>query len=94
MNNKYHHEENQSAWITLIMFMYLMTPELKFFRPLSSHGFSVCDMVSLPLSRSHDRFFITYGFTKFEWILSQKTHTFMKKQTQASHSNAAEELYD
>ena len=42
MNNKYHHEENQPAWITL--FMYLMTPELMFFRPLNSHGFTVCDM--------------------------------------------------
>ena len=92
MNNKYHHEENQPAWITL--FMYLMTPELMFFRPLNSHGFTVCDMVSLPLSRSHGRFFISHGFTKFDWILSEKTHTFMKKQTQASHSNAAEELYD
>ena len=74
------------------MFIYLMTPELIFFRPLNSHGLTVCDTVSLPLSRSHDRFFISHGFTKFGWIFSQKTHTFLKKQTQISHSNAAEEL--
>ena len=72
--------------------MYLMTPELMFFRPLNSHGFTVCDTVSLPLSRSHGRFFISHGFTEFEWILSQKSHTFPKKQTQAPYSNSAEEL--
>ena len=36
--------------------------------------------VSLPLSRSHGRFFISHGFTNFKWIFSQ-TRSFVRKQT-------------
>ena len=59
-------------------------------RPLNFHGFTVRHTVSLPFSRSHGRFFISHGFTNFEQIFSQKTHSFLK--TQAAHSNAAKEL--
>ena len=49
-------------------------------RPLNSDGFTVCHTVSLPLSRSHGRFFISHGFTNFKWIFSQ-TRSFVRKQT-------------
>ena len=42
--------------------------------------------VSLPFSRSHGRFFISHGFINFEQNISQ-TYSFLKKQTQAAHSN-------
>ena len=60
------------------------------YRLINSHGFTVCHMVVLPFSWSHGMFFISQGFINFEWIFSQ-THSFIKKQTQAAHSNAAEE---
>ena len=56
-------------------------------RPLNSHGFTVCHTVSLSFSRSQGKFFISHGFTNFERIFSQ-AHSFLKKQTQAAHSNA------
>ena len=46
--------------------------------------------ISLPFSWSHGRFFISHGFTNFGQIFSQ-THSFLKKQTQAAYSTAAEE---
>ena len=55
-------------------------------RPLNSHGFTVCHTISLPSSRSHNGFLISHGFTNFERIFSQ-THSFIKKQTQAAHSD-------
>ena len=59
-------------------------------RLLNSHGFTVCHTVSPPFSVSYGSFFISHDFTNFEWIFS-KTHSFLKKQTQAAHSNTAEE---
>ena len=53
--------------------------KIHIYRPLSSHGFTVCHTVSLPFSRSHGRFFISHGFTNFKWIFSQ-THNFLRKQ--------------
>ena len=61
-----------------------------FCRPLNSHGFTVCHTVSLPFSRYHDRFLISHGFTNFERIFSQN-YSFLKKQTQAAHSNVNKE---
>ena len=58
--------------------------------PLNSHGFTVCHKVSLPFSQSHGSSLITHSFTNFEQIFFQ-THSFLRKQTQAAHSNAAEE---
>ena len=58
--------------------------------PLNSHGFTVCHTVSLPFSRSHGGFFISYALTNFERIFSQ-THSSLKKQTKAAHCNAAGE---
>ena len=49
-------------------------------RPLSSHGFTVCHMISLPFLRSHGRFFISPGFSNFKWIFSQ-THNFLRIPT-------------
>ena len=60
------------------------------YRPLNSHGFTVCHTVSLPFSRSHGELFISHGFTNFEPMFSL-THSFLRKQTKAAHSNAAEE---
>ena len=59
-------------------------------RPLNSHGFTLCHAVSLPFSQSHNSFFTSHSFTNFEWIFSQ-THSFLKKQTQAAHSNVNKE---
>ena len=59
-------------------------------RPLNSHGFTMCHKVSLPFSQSHGRFLISHGFTNSEQIFSQ-TQNFLRKQTQAAHSNAAEQ---
>ena len=61
-----------------------------FCRPLNSHGFTVCHTVSLSFSRYHDRFLISHGFTNFERIFSQN-YSFLKKQTQAAHSNVNKE---
>ena len=58
--------------------------------PLNSHDFTVCHTISLPFSRSHGGFFISHGFANFKRIFSQ-THSFLRKQTKAAHSNAAEE---
>ena len=48
----------------------------------------MCYTVSLPFSQSHGSFFISHGFTNFEQIFSQ-THSFLRKETQAAHANAA-----
>ena len=40
------------------------------YRSLNSHGFTVC----------HGRFFISHGFTNFQWIFAQ-TYNFLRKQT-------------
>ena len=40
-------------------------------RPLNSHSFTVFHTVSLSFSGSHGRFFISHGFTNFEWILNR-----------------------
>ena len=62
-------------------FFHLILQLLKFvFRPLNSHGFTVCHKVSLPSSRSHGRFFISHGFTNFKSIFS-RTHIFLRKKT-------------
>ena len=60
------------------------------YKTLNSHCFTMCHTVSLPFSRSHGRFFISHGFTNFEQMFS-KTHNFLKKQTQAAHSNVNKE---
>ena len=59
-------------------------------RPFNSHGFTMCRTVSLPFSRSHGRFFISYGFTNFEQIFFPNSR-FSRKQTQAAYSNANKE---
>ena len=61
-------------------------------RLLNSHGSTVCHTVSLFFSRSHGRFFISYGFTNFEQIFFQ-AYSFLKKQTHAAHSNANKERF-
>ena len=73
-----------SFWFCLIegfasFFINIKEPENSFHRPLNSHNFIVCHTVSLPFSRSHSRFFVSHGFTNFEWILS-KTHNFLKNK--------------
>ena len=57
---------------------------------MTSHKFHVYHTVSLPFSQSHRSFFISRGFTNFEQIFS-RTHSFLRKQTQTTNSNAAEE---
>ena len=37
-------------------------------RPLNSHGFTMCHLVSLPFLQSHGSFFISHYFTNFEQI--------------------------
>ena len=64
--------------------------KVSFHRPLNFHGFTVCHTVSLPFSQPHGRFFISHGSKNFERIFSQ-THSFLKKQTQAAHSNVNKE---
>ena len=54
-------------------------------KPLNCHGPAVCHTVSLPFSRSHDRFFISHGFTNLKWIFCQ-THSFLQKQTRQHNS--------
>ena len=46
--------------------------------------------LSLPFPRFHGSFLIPHGFKNFEPIFFL-TYSFLKKQTQAAHSNAAEE---
>ena len=61
------------------------------FRNFINHGADLSTLtVSLPFSRFYGSFFISHGFTNFKWIFF-KTHSFLRKQTQAAHSNAAEE---
>ena len=50
----------------------------------------MCHTVWLQFSRSHDSVFISHGFTNFKRTFFQ-THSFLRKQTQAAHSDAAEE---
>ena len=69
--------------------MYAYWPNQKV-RHLSSHGFAVCHTFSLPFSRSHSRFFTCHSFTNFEQNFSQ-SYSFLKKQTQAAHSNVDKE---
>ena len=48
-----------------------------------SHGFT-------PFLTVLGSFFISHSFTNFKWIFFE-THSFLRKQTQAAHSNPAEE---
>ena len=48
-----------------------------FYRPLNSHGFTVCHTFSLAFSRSHGRFFISHDFSNSQ---------FSKKTNQAAQS--------
>ena len=58
---------------------------LHFFRPLNSHGFTVCHTISLPLSRSYGRLFVSQALTNFKWIFS-KNHGFLRKQSKTAQS--------
>ena len=71
-----------------ISFIKIEPPTLQLCRPLNSHGFNMCLTVSLPFSRSHGSFFISHGFTNFEWIFPNTQ--FLWEQAQAAHSNVAE----
>ena len=59
-------------------------------RLLNSHGFTVCHTVLLTVGLTVGSSFLTV-LTNCERIFFFQTHTFIKKQTQAAHSNATEE---
>ena len=69
-----------------LKYLVLVSKAVATSRSLNSHGYTVCYTVSLPFSLSHGRFFICHSFTSFEMIFPQ-TYSFLKKQTQAAHSN-------
>ena len=71
-------------WYSLTNFNLIV----KHYRPLNSHGFTVCHTVSLPFSRSHGRFFISYAFKNFEQIFLKLT---VSKKTQGAHSSVNKE---
>ena len=66
---------------------YIVTT-LNYIRPLKSHSFTVCHTVSLPFSRSHGwRWLLHFSrFYKF-WVDFSQTHSFLRNQTKAAHSN-------
>ena len=53
--------------------------QVRIFRPLNSHDFTVCHTFSLFFSRSDGRFFISHRFTNFK--IFPQTHNFLRKQT-------------
>ena len=71
-----------SISINLLVFKPLQTSQLSRLHRMP-HGIST-------FSWSRGRFFISHSFTNCKRTFS-KTHSFLKKQTQAAHSNTAEE---
>lgn len=59
--------------------------KIRFCRPFNSQRFIACHKVSLFFSWTHGKFFISNGFTNFEWTFCQ-IQNFIRKQTKATHS--------